>query len=89
MQRQMLESSYSKVFGVYKVRIEEIHLVCDGPTGYTEYRWDAVDRVTITDDFLFIFVAGPSGLPIRIAEIGKSIATEAYGKIQSLIARAK
>ena len=89
MQRQMLESSYSKVFGVYKVRIEEIHLVCDGPTGYTEYRWDAVDRVTITDDFLFIFVAGPSGLPIRIAEIGKSTATEAYGKIQSLIARAK
>jgi hypothetical protein len=34
MQRQMFESSYSKVFGVYKVRIEEIHLVCDGPLGY-------------------------------------------------------
>jgi hypothetical protein len=89
MQRQMFESSYSKVFGVYKVKIEEKHLVCDGPTGYTEYRWDAVDRVTITDDFLFIFLAGPSGFPIRIAEIGKSIATEAYGKIQSLIVRAK
>jgi hypothetical protein len=34
MQRQMFESSYSKVFGVYKVRIEEIRLVCDGPLGY-------------------------------------------------------
>ena len=89
MQKQMLESSYSKVFGVYKLKIEEKHLVSDGPTGYTEYRWDAVDRVTITDDFLFIFLAGPSGFPIRIAEIGNSIATEAFGKLQSLIARAK
>lgn len=89
MQRQMLESSYNKVFGEYKVRIEEKHLVCDGPTGYTEYRWDAVDRVMLTKDFLFIFLAGPSGFPIRITEIGSSIATEAYEKIQSQIARAK
>ena len=48
MQRQMLESSYSKVFGVYKVRIEEIHLVCDGPTGYTEVSVHAPDRVFLS-----------------------------------------
>lgn len=89
MQRQMLESSYSKLFGAYKLKIDEKHLVCDGPTGRTEYSWDAVDRVTMTDDFLFIFLAGPSGVPIRIAHIGNSIAAEAYGKIQSLIARSK
>jgi len=89
MQKQMLESSYSKSFGVYQLKIVEKHLVSNGPTGYTEYRWDAVDRVTITEDFLFIFLAGPSGFPISIAEIGKSIATEAYETLQSLIARAK
>lgn len=89
MQSQMLESSYSKMFGAYKVKLEDKHLACDSPTGYTEYCWDAVDRVTMTDDFLFIFLAGPSGFPIRISEIGTSIAEEAYGKIQTFIARAQ
>lgn len=43
----------------------------------------------MTNDYLFIFLAGPSGFPIRIAQIGRSIATEAYGKILSLIERGK
>ncbi len=89
MQKQMVESSYNKTFGAYRLKIDEKHLVSDGPTGYTEYRWDAVDRVKMTDEFLFIFLAGPSGFPIRIAEIGNSIATEAFGKLQTLIAKTK
>ncbi len=89
MQRQMLESSYNKMFGIYKVTLEDKHLVCDGPTGYTEYCWNAVDRVTITDEFLFIFLAVPSGFPIRISEIGYSIASDAHKKIETLIAKAR
>lgn len=89
MNKQMLESSYHKSLGVYRLKINDQQLICDSPTGYLEYRWEAVDRVTMTDEFLFIFLAGPSGFPIRIAEVGSSIAAEAYEKIKSLMAKAR
>ena len=89
MQKQMRESSYDKTFGVCTLTIDDRHLISDGPTGHTEYEWDAVDRVMLTDEFLFIFLAGASGFPIRISEIGQSVADEARIKLESLVGRAK
>ncbi|MCU0718677.1 MAG: hypothetical protein MUC83_03160 [Pirellula sp.] len=89
MQKQYLESSAEKAFGEYKVKIDERCLISQGPTGYTEYRWDSVDRVLMSDEFLFLFLAGPAGLPIRITDIGELAAKEAYEKIQSFVAHAK
>jgi hypothetical protein len=89
MHKQMLESSYHKSLGEYRLKFSDQLLICDSPTGYSEYRWNAVDRVTMTDEFLFIFLAGPTGFPIRIAEVGSAAAAEAYEKIQSLMANAR
>lgn len=43
----------------------------------------------MTDEYLFIFLAGPTGFPIRIAGVGSSVAAEAYEKIQSLMGKAR
>jgi hypothetical protein len=89
MKKQFQESSAEKAFGEYKVKIDERCLISQGPTGYTEYRWDSVDRVLMTDEFLFLFLAGPAGLPIRITEVSEPVAKKAYETIQTLVARAK
>lgn len=87
--QQMQESSYPKSFGKYEITIDEKNLVSHGPTGYTEYHWDAVDRAILTDDYLFIFLSGPTGFPIQITEVGTDVAKKARAEIESLIARAK
>ena len=74
---------------MYHLKISDQFLICDSPTGYSEYRCDAVDRATMTDEYLFIFLAGPTGFPIRIAGVGSSVAAEAYEKIQSLMGKAR
>jgi hypothetical protein len=89
MKKQFRESSAEKAFGEYKVKIDERCLISQGPTGYAEYRWDSVDRVVMTDEFLFVFLAGPAGLPIRITDVSEPIAKKAYETIQTLVARAK
>ncbi len=87
--QQMKESSYAKSFGKYVVQIGEANLVSDGPTGHTEYNWDAIDRAILTDDYLFVFLSGPMGLPIKTADIGHEDARRAYAIIQQRIATAK
>ena len=84
-QKQMKESSYSKSFGKYTIEIAEEHLVSNGPTGSTQYKWSCIDRAVLKDGYLFLFLAGPAGLPIRTSEIGIENATLALGRIQKLI----
>ncbi len=86
---QMKESSYAKSFGKYEIQITDQHLVSHGPTGHTEYNWDAVDRTILTDDYLFVFLSGPSGFPIKTTEVGAEDAKKAHGRIQQLISMAK
>lgn len=89
MRKQMSESSYGKALGVYNLTIDEQQFVSEGPTGKTVSKLSAIDRVVRTDEFLFIFLAGFSGFPIRIAEIGASVAAEAYEELQALVEQAK
>lgn len=86
--QQMRESSYAKSLGDYRIQIDDTKLVSEGPTGYTEYRWDAVDRVVLTEEFLFIFLSGPMGLVISIKQVGTERAKVAYDAIRHAIQQA-
>ncbi len=88
-QNLMNESSYRKSFGEYTIQINDLHLVSDGPTGHGEYNWNAVDRVILTDKYLFIFLSGASGFAIKTSEIGTENARNAHSRIQQLIDIAK
>ena len=86
---QMKESSFAKSFGKYTIQINDEHLLSDGPTGHTEYNWDAVDRTILTDKYLFVFLSGPLGFPIKTIDVGSEEAIKAHGRIQQLIKTAK
>ncbi len=88
-QNMMNESSYGKTFGEYTIHINDGHLVSDGPTGHGEYNWNAVDRVILTDKYLFIFLSGASGFAIKTSEIGTENSKKAHSRIQQLIEMAK
>lgn len=83
------ESSYAKVYGDYQLSIEEEKLVSDGPAGHAEYNWAAVDRVALTEDYLFVFLSGPMGYPIRKAELGAEVAENAYDELRKKIEMAQ
>lgn len=76
--KQMAESSYAKSLGAYELRLLDEHLQSTSPTGSSTYSWTGVDRVAIDTDYLFIFLSGPLGYPIRVAEIGQEVAQRAH-----------
>ena len=76
--KQMAESSYSKSLGAYELRLLDEHLQSTSPTGSSTYSWTGIDRVSMDSDYLFIFLSGPLGYPIRIAEIGQDAAQRAH-----------
>jgi hypothetical protein len=76
--KQMAESSYAKSLGAYELRLLDEHLQSTSPTGSSTYSWTGVDRVALDSDYLFIFLSGPLGYPIRIAEIGQDSAQRAH-----------
>lgn len=78
---QMKESSYSKNFGDYSLELIPEAIVSTGPLGKSEQSWKAVDRVELTDAYLFVFFAGMSGLPIPVNQVGQAQAKAAFNLI--------
>jgi hypothetical protein len=76
--KQMAESSYAKSLGAIELHLLNEHLHSTGPLGSSTYSWSGVDRVTLDSDYLTIFLSGPLGYPIRIAEIGQEAAQRAH-----------
>ena len=76
--KQMAESSYSKSLGAYELQLLDEHLHSTSQLGSGIYTWSGVDRVAMDSDYLFIFLSGPLGYPIRIAEIGHDTAQRAH-----------
>ncbi|MCP5487793.1 MAG: YcxB family protein [Verrucomicrobia bacterium] len=81
--KQMSESSYSNMFGKYDLEIDEMGLHSTSNTGSGTYKWKAVNRVELTDKYLFIYLSGPIGYPIRISEIGHELAQSAYNFVHT------
>ena len=71
------EGSYGKNFGDYEVTLTEGGLESSSPAGKGSYHWSYVDRASLTDSHLFIFLSGPLGYPIPIRDIGQEAATAA------------
>lgn len=83
--KQMEESSYSKNLGPYELQLLDEHLHSTSPIGSSTYAWTSVDRVTMDADYLYIFLSGPLGYPIRIAEVGQHAAQRAYSFVSERI----
>ena len=72
-EKMIAESSYHKAFGRYTLVFTDQGIAASSPTGQSNIVWDAVDNVSITPDYLFIFLAGPQGLIIPRAQAQESI----------------
>jgi len=84
--KQMKESSYAKSLGPYEVELLNEHLRSQSPMGSSTYDWSGVDRVEMDEEYLYIFLSGPFGYPIRISEIGGADAQSAFDFISERIA---
>ncbi len=82
--KRMRETSYAKIFGDYEVELLDDGIHITGPTGQSTRNWDSVDRVHLSDDYLLIYFAGASGLPIAVADIGVDQAQEIRSRINSM-----
>ncbi len=76
------EGSGSKNFGAYELELSDAGIHSVGPSGTGTYNWEAVDRTSLTDSYLFIFLNGPIGYPIPIRDIGNEAAVEAQRLIE-------
>lgn len=76
------ENSGSKNFGPYELELSEKGIHAFGPSGTSTFHWDLVDRVSLTDTYLFIFLSGPMGYPIPIKDIGNELAVQAQRFIE-------
>lgn len=83
--KQMGESSYSKNLGPYELQLLDEHLRSTSPLGSSTYAWTGVDRVAMDSGYLYIFLSGPLGYPIRISEIGQHAAQRAYNFVSERI----
>lgn len=79
------EGSQNKNFGQCELTLSESGLHDRSPSGESTFYWSAVDRVTLTDLYLFIFLHGPIGYPIRIADVGIEAARAALEYVNSHI----
>ena len=81
------ESSYQKIFGRYTLSLAEEGFAFTFPTGECKYFWGAIDRVSLTPEYLFILLAGAQGLPISRAQIPDSTIQEVKAFVESHIQR--
>ena len=89
LKKHLREPAYEKSYGRYELEIDDRGLLSSGPIGRAEYRWDAVTRATLTDDYLFIFLAGAAGFPIKTSEVGLREAQSAYDVVRQKIDNAR
>ncbi len=82
-ERVMSEGSYSKNMGPGELILAENGLHSRSAIGQSIYLWSAVDRVVLTDAYLFIFLTGLIGFPIRITDVGSDAAKAAYDYLLS------
>jgi lysylphosphatidylglycerol synthetase-like protein (DUF2156 family) len=75
------ESGYSKTLGPCTLTLNDEGLHSISSIGTSSFKWDAVSRATLTEDYLFIFLSGPIGYPIQIADIGKDAAERAIALV--------
>lgn len=71
------EGAHGKSLGPYELTFSETGLHSKCNMGESNYYWSAIDRIQLTDSYLFIFLNGPIGYPIPIVDIGREAAVAA------------
>jgi len=82
-ERMLKETSYQKSFGSYSVTLDDDGIASISPTGESKYKWEAVNRVQLTPDYLHIYLTGPVGYPIPRKQIGEEKIQEAKLFVES------
>lgn len=82
-EKMIAESAYGKAFGRYTLAITEDGVASVSPAGESKYAWNAINRVTLTPEYLFIFLAGPQGFPIPRAQVPDSAIQEVKAFVES------
>jgi hypothetical protein len=77
-ERALREGTQSKTLGPCQLTISDDGLHSTSVSGQSFFKWSAIDRVELTEKYLFIFLNGPLGYPIPIADIGVETAKEAH-----------
>lgn len=77
-ERVMDEGGHEKCLGPCELTLAEDGLHSKSSTGHGVHLWSAVDRVMLTDAYLFIYLTGSSGFPIQTSDVGMDAAKAAY-----------
>lgn len=72
------EEPYRKSLGPCELTLSDSGLHSKSNMGESSFYWSSVNRVKLTDSYLFIFLTGPIGYPIPIADVGQDTAKAAY-----------
>ncbi len=72
------EGSFGRSLGPCELTLSESGLHSKSSMGESTFKWSSVDRVLLTDSYLFIFLTGPIGYPILLADVGQDAAKAAY-----------
>jgi hypothetical protein len=83
--KMFAETSYRKAFGKYTLVFTDQGIASSSPTGESNTVWEAVDHVSITPDYLFVFLAGPQGLIIPRAQVQESTFAEVKAYVEAHI----
>jgi len=84
-EKMLAELSYQKAFGKYTLVFTEQGIASSTPTGESNSVWNAVGHVSITPDYLFIFLAGPQGFIIPRAQVQESTIAEVKAYVEAHI----
>ncbi len=84
-EKMFAESSYQKALGKYTLAFTDQGIASCTPTGKSNIAWNAVDHVSITPDYLFIFLAGPQGFIIPRAQVQESTIAEVKAYVEAHI----
>jgi hypothetical protein len=88
-EKLLKESSYQRAFGVYTLSLSETRIASSSPVGEGTYVWSSVSRVSMTPDYLFIFLAGPQGYPIARAQVSEDTIQEMKAYAEEMSRRAE
>jgi len=72
------EGSFGRSLGPCELTLSESGLHSKSNMGESTFPWSSVDRVLLTDSYLFIFLTGPMGYPIPLADVGQDAAKATY-----------
>jgi hypothetical protein len=89
LEKLLQESSYQKAFGAYTVNLDEKLIASSSPIGEGMYLWPFVSRISLTRDYLFIFLAGPQGYPIPRAQVPEATIQEMKAFAEQMRRRAE